>query len=162
MRIDFQVHGLKELHDALIKLPKELVAKNGGVVKAALMAATKPVLDTAKSTIPDRDEIPNKGQLADAIGRRRSSKSGNGTEGVQVFIRKGKSRDDPSGAFYAPWVEFGAKGLAPTRWFTKSLESNVQKSTQIFRTRLAGSIARIAKKIGNDNLRAVAMKVKKQ
>jgi hypothetical protein len=156
----FEVHGRKELQEALLKLPKELVANGGGPVKTALMAATKPVLDTAKSTIPNRDEIPNKGQLARAIGRRRSTKSGHGTEGIQVFIRKGKSRKDPSGAYYAPFVEFGARGLAPTHWFRDSLKSNVQNSTDIFRRRLAGSIARIAKKIGDENLRQVATRVK--
>lgn len=159
--VEFKVHGLKELQKALLQLPKELVSNNGGPVKTALMAATLPVLKTAQSTIPDRDEIPNTGQLMRAIRRRRASRMRKGSEGVQVYIRKGKKRDDESGAYYAPMVEFGAKGLAPTRWFTRSLETNAKTSTEIFRTRLAGSIARIAKKIGNENLRAVAAQVKK-
>jgi HK97 gp10 family phage protein len=156
----FKVTGLKELHDALTKLPKELVSNNGGPVKTALMAATLPILKTAQNTIPDRDEIPNKGQLMRAIRRRRATKARKGSEIVQVYIRKGRKRDDESGAYYAPWVEFGAKGLAPTRWFTRSLESNAQNSTEIFRKNLAGSIVRIANKIGAENLRTVAARVK--
>ena len=161
MKVTYQIAGLAELEKALKKLPAELVGKNGGPVRTALMAASLPVLRTAQTTIPDRDEIPNKGQLAKAIRRRRTKYSGTkGREAVQVYIRKGAKRDDPSGAFYAPWVEFGAKGLAPTRWFTKSLESNVENSTNIFRSKLAGSIESIAKKIGNENARAVAAQVK--
>ena len=126
-----------------------------------VLAATLPVLKTAQGTIPDRDEIKNTGQLMRAIRRRRASKTRKGSEAVQVYIRKGKKRGDESGAYYAPMVEFGAKGLAPTRWFTRSLETNAKTSTEIFRKNLAGSIARIAKKIGNENLRMVAAQVKK-
>ena len=154
----FEVHGLRELQAALLKLPKELVANGGGPVKTALMAATLPVVRTAQDTIPDRDEIPNTGLLSRMISRRRSKNSGHGTEGIQVFIRGNK--EQKKNAYYAPWLEFGAKGLAPTRWFSRSLESNVQNSTDIFRRRLAGSIARIAKKIGDENLRQVATRVK--
>jgi len=157
MRIE--VHGLSELQDALTKLPRELVAKNGGPVRTALMAATLPVVRTAQSTIPDRDDVPNTGLLARMISRRRSTKTPRGVEAVQVFIRGNKQqlRD----AYYAPWVEFGAKGVPGSRWFTRSLESNVKNSTEIFRRSLAGSIARIAKKIGNENLRQVGARIKK-
>ncbi|MEX0681504.1 MAG: hypothetical protein WD097_08995, partial [Balneolales bacterium] len=49
-------------------------------------------------------------------------------EEVQVYIRKGKTAEDQSGAFYAPFVEFGSRGLPGSRWFTKSLESNRKTS----------------------------------
>jgi HK97 gp10 family phage protein len=167
--VSFKVHGLKELQKALTQLPKELVGKNGGPVKTALMAATLPIMKTAQNTVPNRDQInnltgekgDNSGRLMRAISRRRATKVRKGSEAVQVFVRKGKKRDDESGAWYAPWVEFGAKGLPGTRWFTKALESNKETSTEIFRRNLAGAIARIAKKIGNENIRAVAAQVKK-
>lgn len=159
VKVDFKVHGLKELQKALTQLPKELVSKNGGPVKTALMAATLPVVRTAQSTIPDRDEIPNTGLLARMIRRRRMTKVSRGSEGVQVFVRGNKQQERD--AYYAPWLEFGARGLAPTRWFSKSLESNAQSSTEIFRKNLAGAIARIAKKIGAENLRQVAAQIKK-
>jgi hypothetical protein len=157
--VKFEVHGLRELEKALTQLPKELVSNNGGVVKTALMAATLPVMRTAQTTVPDRDEIPNTGLLADMIRRRRATKVAKGREAVQVYIRGNKKQEKD--AYYAPWLEFGAKGLPGTRWFTKSLESNAQNSINIFKTRLAGSIARIAKKIGNENIRAVAAQVKR-
>jgi len=157
--ISFKVYGLKELQKALLQLPKELVSKNGGPVRTALMAATIPVMRAAQETVPNRDDVDNTGLLASMIRRRRMTKVRKGSEGVQVYIRGNKKqmRD----AYYAPWIEFGANGLAPTRWFTKSLEDNRKEATEIFRTRLAGSIARIAKKIGNENLRAVAAQIKK-
>jgi HK97 gp10 family phage protein len=160
VKVEFKVHGLKELQKALTQLPKELVSSNGGPVRTALMAATLPVVRTAQATIPDRDDVQNSGQLARAIRRRRMTKVRKGSEGVQVYVRGGK-RDDPNGAYYAPWVEFGARGLPPTRWFTKSLETNAKPSTEIFRKSLAGSIERIAKKIGNENLRQVGARIKK-
>lgn len=160
VKIQFDVHGLKELHDALTKLPKELVSNNGGPVKSSLMSATLPVLRTAQQTVPDRDDIPNRERLAGAVRRRRATKVPQGREAVQVYVRAGKNRDDETGAYYAPWVEFGAKGLPPTRWFTKSLESNAENSINIFKNKLAGHINRISRKIGAENLRAVSAKAK--
>ena len=156
--VTFTVHGLKELHDALLALPAELVSKGGGPVKTALMAATLPVMRTAQNTIPDRDEIPNTGNLAKMIRRRRATKVPKGTEAVQVYIRGNKK--EMRDAYYAPWVEFGAKGLPPTRWFTKSLESNAQASTEIFKVKFGAAIDKIAKKIGRDNLRKVQAQAK--
>jgi len=159
VKVDFKVHGLKELQKALTQLPKELVSKNGGPVKTALMAATLPVVRTAQATVPNRDDIPNTGLLASMIRRRRATKVRKGSEVVQVFIRGNKKQRRD--AYYAPWLEFGALGLPPTRWFSKSLETNAKSSTEIFRKNLAGAIARIAKKIGAENLRQVAAQVKK-
>jgi len=158
-KVSFNVYGLKELQKALTQLPKELVSNNGGPVRTALMAATLPVVRTAQGTIPDRDDIPNTGLLAKMIRRRRATKMPKGKEAVQVYIRGNKQQEKD--AYYAPWLEFGAKGLPGTRWFTKSLETNAKSSTEIFKVKLAGSIARIAKKIGNENIRAVAAQVKK-
>jgi hypothetical protein len=159
VKVDFKVYGLKELQKALTQLPKELVSKNGGPVKTALMAATLPVVRTAQATVPNRDDIPNTGLLASMIRRRRMTKVSRGSEGVQVFVRGNKRQ--MKDAYYAPWLEFGALGLPPTRWFSKSLETNAKSSTEIFRKHLAGAIARISKKIGAENLRQVAAQIKK-
>ena len=159
MTVKFQVHGLSELEKALTQLPKELVSNKGGPIKSALMSATLPVMRTAQSTVPDRDNIRNTGLLSSMVRRRRATKQPKGREAVQVYIRGNKKQEKD--AYYAPWLEFGAKGLPGTRWFTKSLESNAQNSINIFKTKLAGSIERIAKKIGNENIRAVAAQAKK-
>jgi len=161
VKVDFKVHGLKELQKALTQLPKELVSKNGGPVRTAAMAATLIILREAQETIPDRDDVQNTERLAGAIKRRRMNKVRKGSEGDQVYIKGGKNRADESGAYYAPWVEFGALGKPPTRWFSNAIKNKRKEATDIFRTRLAGSIARIAKKIGNENIRAVAAQVKK-
>ena len=159
LTVQTNIYGLKELDKALSQLPKELVGKAGGPLKTALMAAALPVLRTAQQTVPDRDDIPNTGLLSSMIKRRRATKNRKGSETVQVFIRGNKQQRKD--AYYAPWLEFGAKGLAPTRWFTKSLESNRTNSVEIFRKNLAGSVERIARKIGNENLRAVGAQLKK-
>ena len=155
----FKVHGLKELQDALTKLPKELVSNNGGPVRSALMAATLPIVRTAQSTVPHRDDAKDTGTLAKSVSRRRSTRARKGTEIIQIFVRGNKKLR--TGAFYGAWVEFGARGLEPTRWLTEALRSNAESSVNIFRTRLAGSIARIAKKIGAENIRQVAAQVKR-
>ena len=159
VKVNFEVHGLKELQKALMQLPAELVSNKGGPVKTALMAATLPVMRTAQATVPDRDDIPNTGLLAKMVRRRRASKMPKGMEAVQVYIRGNKKQEKD--AYYAPWLEFGAKGLPGTRWFTKSLETNAKSSTEIFKVKLGAAIERIAKKIGNQNKAAVAAQVKK-
>ena len=158
--VEFKVYGLKELHDSLMKLPRELVAKNGGPVKTALMAGTLLIQRTAETTVPDLDTVENTGRLARSIRRRRGKTDDTHREIVQVYVRKGKNRDDPSGAWYAPMVEFGHPGYPATGWFRRAAEANREKSIVAFRTSLAGAIARIAKKIGNENMRAVARQIK--
>ena len=143
----------------MTKLPKELVSNNGGPVRSALMAATLPIIRTAQQTVPNRDDRPDTGTLAKSVSRRRSTRARKGTEIIQIFVRGNKKQR--KGGFYAAWVEFGALGLAPTRWLTNAMRTNAESSVEIFRTKLAGSIARIAKKIGAENIRQVAAQVKK-
>ena len=46
--VSVDVIGLRELEQALQELGSEVAGKNGGLVRNALMAAAKPVLEMAK------------------------------------------------------------------------------------------------------------------
>ena len=161
IRVKVRVVGQKELEDALRKLPAELVSNKGGVVKTALFAAMAPVQVTAKSTVPNRDNVEDTGRLANAVTRKRVSNPKFYSEAIMVIVKSGKNRADTSGAWYGPFVEFGSRGLAAAHWLRNAMDSNNSKSLGIYRTRLAGGIARIAKKIGDENTRKVAQSIKR-
>lgn len=103
--IEVKVHGLKELGEFLkYRLPKEIASKNGGPLVVGLRAAGRMMVQEAKSRVP-----VNTARLQEAISLRRL-KNPPVTEGVQVYVKRGRSKKDERGAFYAAMVEYGTIG----------------------------------------------------
>ena len=166
MRLETKIEGLKELEQALKELPAHLVSHAGGPVKLALKAAAQPVLESqqAKAMIHSKT-----GNLMDSLRvmRHPNPKYLNELFGVGVR-RLGKrpakgAPQDTGLPWYADIVEYGGRGkTGPLKGFIReSLEKNRKKSALIYRKHLATSIERIARKVGNENARKVAAKVKK-
>jgi hypothetical protein len=163
LKID--VVGLKELEKALKDLGVE-AGQKGGPVKNALRAAAQPVLDSAQM---DAAKHSVTGALLESLKviRHPDPKYLNEIQGVGVHRmgkRPPKGKDQKTGLpWYAQIVEYGGRGKSgPLKGFLrKALETNRQKSTLIYRKRLAVGIERIAKKVGNKNAAAVAAKVKR-
>lgn len=149
------VTGLSELETALKELGSEVAGKNGGLVRNALMAAAKPVLEMAQELVPK-----DTGKLAKGLKRSRQKEIDpdlpvNEAVDVGLISRRG------TGTAYGAFVEFGTS-IKPARPFLRpALESNVQNSTDIFRRNLATGIERVARKIGNKNAQAVGARIKK-
>ena len=160
-----KVIGLKELEKALRDLGVA-AGQKGGPVKNALRAAAQPVLDAAQMSAAKHSDT---GTLLESLKviRHPNPKFLNEIQGVGVHNmgkRPPKGADQNTGKpWYAQIVEYGGRGKSgPLKGFLRSaLETNRAKSTQIYRTRLAVGIERIAKKVGNKNAAAVAAKVKR-
>ena len=160
-----EVTGLKELDKALKDLGIQ-AGQKGGPVKNALRAAAQPVLDSAQM---DAAKHSDTGTLLESLKiiRHPNPKFLNEIQGVGVHRmgkRPGKGQDQDTGLpWYANIVEYGGRGKSgPLKGFLRSaLETNRQKSTLIYRKRLAVGIERIAKKVGNKNAAAVASKIKR-
>ena len=140
-----EVHGLAELQKALLALPRELTSKSGGPVLFALRAAAKPMHADAIEKAPE-----DTGRLRRAIKMQRHPNPKYLNEIVGIGVDLGRSRDDPNGAWYGWIVEFKA------RFLRRAFEANKQSSVDVFRSKLAASIVRIGKKIGDTNAQAMA------
>jgi HK97 gp10 family phage protein len=154
----FNVAGLRELEAALIELGSEVAGKNGGLVRTALWTASKPVLDSA---IGLAEKSRDTGDLKGAIVRTRVREPDpeiKANEVIEVgLIGRGKGKK----VFHGGFIEFGTSRTAAQPFLRPALESNADGSAKIFRTKLAGGIQRVAKKIGNKNAAAVGARVKK-
>jgi hypothetical protein len=163
LKID--VVGLKELEKALKDLGIA-AGQKGGPVKNALRAAAQPVLDSAQMAAAKHTDT---GTLLASLKvmRHPNPKYLNEIQGVGVHSmgkRPPKGADQDTGKpWYTDIVEYGGRGKSgPLKGFLrKALETNRQKSTLIYRKRLAVGIERIAKKVGNKNAAAVAAKIKR-
>ena len=163
MRVTF--HGQKELEEALRQLPKELTGKAGGPVKLALKAAAQPVLESAQAQAMIHSDTGNLLASLKAM-RHPNPRYLNELFGVGVH-RMGKrpargAPQDTGLPWYADIVEYGGRGkTGPLKGFMRqSMEKNRSKSEKIYSTKLAAGIERIAKKVGNENARKVAARVK--
>lgn len=75
------------------------------------------------------------GRLAKAIRKKRDRNPQfvNATENYQVYVYRGKSRDDPKGAWYWSFVHFATeKNPNPTPFLTIAFESTKQQMLQVF------------------------------
>lgn len=163
------VAGLKELEEALQKLPKELVGKNGGPVRTALMNAGLEMMKDMKRKVDA--SLKDDGELLKTIGRRRDKNPKGLSEAISVGAlgtrRAAEYRIDDQGnktkrTFLSPWwLEFGTVRIPKDAFIRPAFDSNKEEAVRRFRKNLATSIERIGKKIGNENAQKVGARIKK-
>lgn len=93
--IEFEIKGAETIREALSRLPWKLETR---ILRGAVRAATKPVLEEAKANAPVR-----KGALRDSL--RISTKSKRGEVRARVVAGDNKK----GGVYYATMVEGGTK-----------------------------------------------------
>jgi len=151
----FFVAGMAELEKALQDLGSEIAGSKGGLVKNALLDAGRDVKDRMKANAPK-----DTGRLRRSIKHFREKNPRRLSEIVYVGPMLGSSRDDPNGAWYAAIVEFqggaGGKGAGYAR---RAIHPEEDYGT--IRKNLATGVERVAKKVGNENARAVGARIKK-
>ena len=82
-RVD--VHGLSDLLNAMEALPREMVSKNGGPLRAALAAAARMIRDDAKKRVPVDSGTLQKNIVAARVKR---PEQVGATESYIVGVRK--------------------------------------------------------------------------
>ena len=175
--------GGDELLRALKDLGSEVAgAKNGGLVRNALQAAARDVVKRMIAGAPESEKGshidwhlsengkwtnggPNgqrapKGRLKRSIFKKVERNPHKLNEIIYVGPRAGADRNDPKGAWYASLVEFqGGAGGKGQGFMRNSIKQEADSKT-IARS-LSTGIIRVANKIGNENARAVALKVRR-
>ncbi len=150
-----KIYGLKEMEDALKSMSKQLGGKEGRPVNNALNAARRSVLKRAKENAPIKT-----GRLRNAIVNIEERHPEYYSVVKYVGVRKGKTRADENGAWYAPFVEFkGGKGGEGKGFMQRAI--NPEVDGRIYAKSLAGGVERLAKKIGDENARKLAAQVRK-
>jgi len=105
----------EEVANALVGLEDKLREK---ALRKGIKAGLKAIEFTAKHYVP-----VDKGRLKEAIKTSTSKKKWGGIIG-NVFVRAGKTKNDPAGAYYAHMVEFGTKNMSAQPYMRPAFELN--------------------------------------
>lgn len=141
---DVKVHGLSDLAAALKALPREIAGKNGGPLRSALRSAAVVIRNEARLRAPRES-----GRLSNAIAVPRDKSPGDVTERYVVKPKRGKSRNDPRGAYFWTFVEFGTEKQPkqPKQPFLRNAyDSRKDAALAEFKIKLTAGIKRAAKK----------------
>lgn len=187
VQVTTEIIGLQELDQALRDLRAEMTkrgeaGKEGNLVKNGLGAAARDVKTKMQFLAPrsqwgshiDWHKSKNGkwvhgGEFGDRAepGRLRRSiivkyerRPRVLSEVVYVGPKVGKSRNDPNGAWYAAIVEMhGGEGGRGKGFMRKAITPEYH--TRIIARVIGTGIERVAKRIGNENLRAVGARAKR-
>lgn len=173
-KFDSELLGANELETALRTLAPMIVGLKGypkNVLRNAARTGAKIAEEDAANrahnlrTI-EGSEYRRTGRLEDAITvkimstkyRDMATLQGNSREYFYIGAKSGTGRDDPNGAYYANFVERGTDKMEARPFMRPAVESNTAKLTKTIGDKLGADLLRIAKKIGDENTRALLAK----
>lgn len=156
-----KVKGLDQLLKNMQQLPRELVSKNGGLVRSALFKSTKLIRDEARLRAPK--DTGNLSRNVIAVRDRNPQQAG-ASERYQITVRKkrltkkakanaarkanGKIDYRAAGdAFYWRFVEFGTAKMAATPFLRPGFESRKEQAVDTFKDSLGKGVARVVRKM---------------
>lgn len=139
------VSGLAELRKQLLSLGGEIASKNGGPVRSALSKGARKIRNLARTIAGGSSDT---GRLQGAIFASRDKNPGSAglTESYAVGVKSGKSRQDPKGAYYWRFIEFGTVKQAAQPFLRPAFEQGKQGFVEEFTGDLREAIARAVKK----------------
>ncbi len=156
-----RVEGLDQLLKNMQQLPRELVSKNGGLVRSALFKATKLVREEVRARAPVdtgnlqrnviavRDRDPKASGASEryvvAVRKKRYTKA---AKAKAVKTKKGKINYRASGdAFYWRFVEFGTEKSRAQPFLRPGFEAQKQPAVDTFKESLGTGISRVVRKM---------------
>lgn len=141
--LEFEAKGLDELQRALDELPVNL-EKN--VLRGALRASAKPVVDDARSRVPVL-KIPDGRRLAGALKRSIRARSvgyrkGKLTGGVTAGGSNSAKKAD---TFYARFIEFGTVKMAARPFLRPAIAHQTAAAIEFFAAYIRERLSSIVK-----------------
>jgi len=138
---------LKTLERRLRALPKELSGKAGGPVRQALFQAAKIIEKEAESNAPKGET----GRLKRAIRKVRAKdpqkRPGKPVEVYKIGVARGLTRNDPLGAYYWRFLEFGSKFQAAQPFLEPALRDKQEEATNRYAVVLRSKIKLAERKV---------------
>lgn len=161
MATPIRVEGLDQLLKNMQQLPRELVSKNGGLVRSALFKATKLVREEVRARAPVdtgnlqrnviavRDRDPKASGASEryvvAVRKKRYTKA---AKEKAVKNKKGKINYRASGdAYYWRFVEFGTQNNRAQPFLRPGFEAQKGPAVDTFKDSLGTGIARVVRKM---------------
>lgn len=142
--IEIKISGLKELKDALQKLPERVQKR---VLRGATMAGAQVIKKAAKQRAPV-GTVPHK----DAKGR--TIAPGNLRKSIIARAKKGASKTSvtvsvgpSSRGFYGMFHEFGTSKMAARPFLRPAFDDNKERAVEAIKERLSAGIEREANKL---------------
>jgi HK97 gp10 family phage protein len=157
-----EVIGFPELEDALRKLGPMIAGKKGypkNPLRNAARAGAKIAEDAARENAPERTGTLRKAitkKLMSAKYRDQALMQGDSREYYYIGATAGKGRTHD--AYYAKWVERGTDRLAARPFLRPAVTRNTKKIQSAIDSKLRKDLIKIAKKIGDENTRALLSK----
>lgn len=150
------IDGLKELNDALLKLPKAIAERH---LRLAVGAGAQVIKKQTLSTMSAMGIKERTGTLKRAIYVKAITELSKSNEKVYfVGVRQGKrygSRETKSGrkilnrdAYYWWWIHMGTSKLPAKRFLTVAFENKKEAAVDAIAARLKKGIDTEAKKVG--------------
>jgi len=125
------VIGLNKLLAELRKVPRDVQFKK---LDNAVRAGAVVVLKRAKDTyVPTGETGRLKNSLFTQKNREASTKE---SSTYTIGYNKGKSRDDPSGAYYGGFVELGTRNMGAQPFLRPALETELDNAIEAIRSKL--------------------------
>jgi|GEM_PF-2259192 len=128
--IGIHLRGVAELNRALAELNRNLPER---VTKMALRQGANSMLKNIRGAAPKKT-----GRLRRAIKVKNSKINrarNNGKVGVFISIAPGKSRNDPKGAYYGPFQEYGYTATGRTKGTEVTTNRTTRAERQAYRQR---------------------------
>ena len=166
-KVFYEIHGFDAMEKALKELRAKMGGKEGNITAQSLWTATLPVVRQAQANAPigksgaysqirrtksGYKKVADMGTLRKSIVRKRHPNPSGWSElvGVGVFIPKGTTRENPLGAWYAHFVEFGTRNPNyPKQPFLRpALESTRAQFIQVFGNQMGKRIEKEGRRIG--------------
>jgi hypothetical protein len=164
MKVELQIRGLDGVLETLKSLPPEIVSKRGGPVRAALRKGAVVIFKAAKANL--EQSLANEPRYSTGlllknlvVTRGKAPTSGNG-ERYLVRVRRvvypGKRGRSGGGkatttVASAQLLEYGSEKQQAEPWLRPAFESRAREAIDTVERELLRSIARIVKKLAQQN-----------
>lgn len=156
-----QISGLDEAVRMLEQLPKEIVSKNGGPVRAALRKAAMVIVNEARAGFDRAVALPGRSGITDSTGfttKNIVAKRRNPPDGIngEKFVITVNSKVHPGGRIYnkkpiktndiAFIMEQGSAFQPATPWLRPAFNKKAEESIRVFEKELLPQIERFAQR----------------
>ncbi len=148
--------GAKEIEEALRNFGPMLQGKKGypkNMVRNASRAMANKAKENAESRVPvDTGRLKRAITIKLLSARYRDvvTARGDSAEFYYLGAKKGKTRDDETGAWYAKFVELGTDSRQAKPFLRPAVEEHTAQLNNIFKIKMSGALAKVAAKLARE------------
>lgn len=127
MEFDFKVEGFREMSNVLKKLDRDVERKLG---LSALRSGARKILAEAKRRVRKKTRRLEKAIIIKALPKKSKVIQ------LAIGVKRGKKRNDETGAWYGHLIEFGTKFMPAKPYLRPALDSRHKEAIRVVGKRL--------------------------